>query len=55
MHCRIGSIVYHVVDPAGKPEDSRSRVAKSSQQIDYGFTFGALALKPSDFCTVRVK
>ena len=29
------------------PEDSRSGVAGGSQKMDYGFTPGALALKPS--------
>jgi len=51
---RMGSILCHLFSPAGKPEDSRSGVAKGLQQVDYGCALGALALKPSGFCNVGV-
>jgi len=39
--------------PPGNPENSTSCVAKTSQYDFYGFTLGALALKPSGFCSDR--
>jgi hypothetical protein len=44
------AILCHLFYPLGKPEDSRSDVAKGLQQPYYGGTLGALALKPSGFC-----
>ena len=38
--------VCHLFYPAGKPESSRSRVGKGSQQMD----LSALTLELSDFC-----
>ncbi len=54
VNLRIGSISSHLFSPSGKPEDSRSCVAKGLQYIYYGGTLGALALKPAGFCNIGV-
>ena len=41
--------------PFGKVGEFQIRRCRGFAVADYGFTLGALALKPSDFCNIRVR
>jgi len=54
VNLRMLPIICHLFYPSGKPEGSRSRVAKGSQYTYTASPLDVLALKPSDFCNDRV-
>jgi MoaA/NifB/PqqE/SkfB family radical SAM enzyme len=54
MKLRIGPILCHLFYPSGKPENSRSYVARGSSRQGGTSPPVASALKPSNFCNDRV-